>query len=207
MRLRAPSFAESVFPDGWRVGAVRLRTFTLGHALLLERLSNPFWAPTAVVVPDLGALCLAAFVCSRPAAVAARTMGGWYARQWMVYHAIVWGRTHAEREGELRVYVHAAQATPNIEPANKSTGKSAGASLLHILWQHRRIHMRDTEQEVMDCPLMRAQLDHLAWHEQRGTLTIIGDELSSMEQLVEAAKDNAEWDRQMRAKKPEVPRE
>jgi hypothetical protein len=207
MRLRAPSFAESVFPDGWRVGAVRLRTFTLGHALLLERLSNPFWAPTAEVVPDLGALCLATFICSRPASVAAHTMGGWYARQWMVYHAIRWGSTHADREGELRLYIHAARSTPNVEPANKGDGKAAGASLLHILWQHRRIHMRDTEDQVMDCPLMRAQLDHLAWHEQRGTLTIIGDELSAMEQLVEAAKDNAEWDRQMRAKKPEVPRE
>jgi hypothetical protein len=207
MPLRAPTFGQAVFPDGWRVGAVRLRTFSLGHALLLERLDNPFWSSTGAAVPSLGALCLAAYVCSRPAASAARTMGGWYARQWMVYHAIRWGRTHADREAEMRLYIHAARAIPNVDTDSRSTGKAAGASLLHILWQHRRIQMRDTEQEVMDCPLMRAQLDHLAWHEQRGALTIIGDELSSMEQLVEAAKANAEWDRQIRDKKPEVPRE
>lgn len=199
MRLKAPTFAGAVFPDRWKVGRVLLEPHTLGHALLLQRLGNPYAQAVSQAVPQLGALVLASFVCSRPASIAARTAGGWWAKQWMVYHAIVWGSTHAEREAELRLYLAAAWHTPAFKPTSRPTGShSAGADPLHVLWLHRRMHLGETEDEAMRCPLLRARMDHLAWAEQQGAIVILGDDLTPTEKLLEAAEANAEWDRQLR---------
>lgn len=199
MRLKAPTFAASVFPDLWQVGRVRMETHTLGHALLLQRLGNPYALAVASAVPELGALVVAAYVCSRPASVAARRMSAWWARQWLVYHAIVWGSTHAQRESEMRLYIAASWHAPTFRSTSRGgESASAGADPLHVLWLHRRIQMGESEAEAMQCPLLRARMDHLAWAEQQGAIVITGDELTPQEQLMEATEANAEWDRQIR---------
>lgn len=198
MKLKAPTFAAAVFPDRWAVGKVRLHTLTLGHAVLLQRLGNPYAVAVQDAVPHLGALVLAAWVCSRPVRVAAESCQGWWMRQWMVCHAIRWGSTHAEREAEMRLYVAAAWQTPGFKATRPSKGDAAGADPLHSLWMHRRIHMGETEEQAMDCPLLRARLDHLVWAEQQGAVIITGDEMTAEERLLEAALANADWDRELR---------
>ena len=188
-----------MFPDRWKVGGVLLDTHTLGHALLLQRLGNPYATAVSGAVPQLGALVLATYICSRPAAIAARTMSGWWAKQWMVYHAIVWGSTHADRESEMRLYTAAAWHVPAFKPTSRPTGAhAAGADPLHVLWLHRRMHLGESEDQAMACPLLRARMDHLAWAEQQGAIIILGDDLTPTETLLQAAEANAEWDRQIR---------
>lgn len=195
MRIVAPTFAQAVYPDTWKIGRVRLRTLTLGHAVLLQRLDNPYAEYQAKPVEKLEKLTTAAFLCSRPADVAARTVDGWWARNWMVWRAITWGRTHAEREQEMRLYIAASWLIPEIKILGKS-GSAMGTDALHTLWLHRRVVLGETEEQAARCPLLRARLDRLAWLEEQGSIQIRDE--SDTDQLLAAAMQNAEWDRSVR---------
>lgn len=176
-----------------------METHTLGHALLLQRLGNPYAQAVPSPVQELGALVVAAYVCSRPVSRAARAMSGWWARQWLVYHAIRWGSRHADRESEMRLYIAASWHAPTFRPLGNSGGSdSAGADPLHVLWMHRRMQMGETDDVVMKCHLHRARMDHMAWAEQQGAIVITGDDLTPQEQLTAATAEYADWDRQIR---------
>jgi hypothetical protein len=56
-------YLKAVLPDRHAVLGVRLRPYSLGHDLLLERLGSPFY--TLASVPDFTDLALAVNVCAR----------------------------------------------------------------------------------------------------------------------------------------------
>lgn len=202
MHLASPTFAAAVFPDTWQIGATRLHTHCLGHALLLQRLGNPYAEARANAVPELGALVMAAYVCSRDPEVAAARAGGWWCRNWGVRQAILWGATHADREAEFRLYIAAAWQSPEFRIPGKRSGpaSAAGADPLHVLWMHRRMQMGESEAQAMRCPLLRARWDLLAWAEQQGAIEIIGSDAEEREdEFLAACRANAAWDIEMRA--------
>lgn len=201
MGIASPTFAAAIFPDTWKVGRVRLHQLCLGHALLLQRIGNRYAEPQAEPVQELGHLCMAAYVCSRDPEQAARTIDGWWAKNWAVHKAILWGARHAEREREMRLYVAAAWLTPRVESVNRprQEAKPVGADPVHGLWLHRLQHMGETDAQAMRCPILRARMDLLAWAEQQGAIRIVPDTSQTKEEtLLEAAKANADWDRQIR---------
>lgn len=202
MQIASPTFAESVFPDGWQVGGVRLQPFSLGHAVLLQRVGNAYAEPEGFAGATLGALAVAVWICSRPASVAARARASALARSRIRWFGMRWRFQVAARHAELVTYLSAAWSMPGFDLARKPSPDAIqpGADPLHVLWMHRRRHMGDTEQEAMDCPLLRARMDHLVWAEQEGGIVIREDGETEREQRLEAARENADWDRQLRAK-------
>lgn len=204
MRIASPTFAEAVFPDGWQVGGVRLHPFSLGHALLLQRLGNAYAEPSQFATGTLGSLAIAAWCCSRPAAVAAETKGDRRSLIWIRWFGLRWRFLFEPRHREFLQYGTAAWNLPEFDPTKRTApeGLKPGAEPLHVLWMHRRRIIGDSEAETMDCPLVRARLDHLVWAEQEGGIIIRPDGESEREQRASAARENAEWDRQLRAKQP-----
>ncbi len=202
MRIASPTFAHAVYPDRWKIGRVHLHTLTLGHAVLLQRLGNPYAEAQGKPVEDLGKLAVAAFVCSRTAKVASSTVDGWWARNWMVWRALTWRGDYASREQEMRLYIAAAWLVPSFKSLGRADGHESrvpGTDPLHGLWVHRRTVMGETEEEAALCPVLRARLDRLAWLEEQGAIRVIPDQ--EEDTLLQAVEDNAEWDRELRGGK------
>jgi hypothetical protein len=189
-----PTFAAAIYPDTWRVGNVVLQSYSLGHAVLLQRLGNAY-ATCAAEGRTMGALVLAAWICSRPAHIAARRVDGWWTRQWLVRQALVWRASHADRDAEMQLYLGAAWNLPGTR-ATRASGRSAGADPLHLLWLHRRQIMGDTESQAAACPVLRARLDLIAWAEQEGAIDIV--DAAQEDGLLQASIENAQWDRELR---------
>lgn len=55
-------YCRAALPDPVTVLGLRLRPFCIGHAILLQRLGNPFWASGQATADDLA---VAAMICSR----------------------------------------------------------------------------------------------------------------------------------------------
>jgi hypothetical protein len=168
--------------------------YTLGHAVLLQRLGSPL-AMAEQRPCTLGDVTVAAWVCSRPVPVARRHMDGWWMRQWMVYHAMVWGAHQVDRAREFATYIAAAWHVPDVR-ATRSGGRRMGSDPVHLLWLHRRSVMGDTDAQAAECLVLRARLDMFAWAEREGMVRIVEDE--EEDTVMAACAENAEWDRAIR---------
>lgn len=81
------TFPETVFPNGNHCLGASLHRMTLGHAILLHRLQNPFVKSSRYYGKDVGVhyadLLEAAFVCSRDWQTAARQANNRFCACWM----------------------------------------------------------------------------------------------------------------------------
>lgn len=195
IRIAPPTFGEVIFPDRWKVGHLRLQPFSLGHAVLLQRLNNP-WCNGQAEKSTTGQLLQAVQVCSQGAARAARAVDSLLGAWWLRMHARLWAGSLQERESELRLYLVAAWRLPRWRAIGEEGGTLRGADQLHSWWSHRRIVMHESEAEVMDCPLVRARLDYLEWCEAQGHLRILEEE---EETPIEVAMRHAAGDAEFRA--------
>jgi hypothetical protein len=195
IRIAPPTFGEVIFPDRWKVGYLRLQPFSLGHAVLLQRLGNP-WANGQAERSTTGQLLQAVQVCRQPAARAARSVDSLFGARWLGMHARLWANSMQERENELRLYLVAAWRLPRWKPIGEGQSTPRGADQFHSWWSHRRIVMHESEAEVMDCPLVRARVDYLEWCEAEGYLRILDEE---DETPLEVAQRHAAGDAEFRA--------
>lgn len=171
------SFATAVFPDRYRCAGIALQPHTLGHALLLQRIGNPFAGrPHGDPVPArLGDLVQALLVCSRPHIRALRMIDTWRERAWLAWaswRVARWGLGRAT--DELTAYLHAAWPTINWWRPAEGRFRSSGADLLHVLVD-QQIRAGMPMQEALRVTLPVACWAAAIEAERNGAITIRGD--------------------------------
>ncbi|MBX3732585.1 MAG: hypothetical protein KF791_08330 [Verrucomicrobiae bacterium] len=171
------SFATAVFPDRYRCAGMALLPHTLGHALLLQRLGNPFAGrPQAdAVSPRLGDVAQALLVCSRPHAEALRMIDTWRERVWLAVASWRVTRAGLARTGdELVAYLQAAWPTINWWQPAEGRSRRSGADLLHVLID-RQIRAGLTLQEALGVHLPVACWAAAIEAERNGAISIRGE--------------------------------
>lgn len=174
MRLADPTLEATLFPDRWRVGHVPIRPMELGHALLLKRIGSPFAGPVLPAEIPWSEAMLAAWICSRGWAEAARGIDGFGVILWTRVVSWLWLRTRSEADvlAELRVWHASAWQSPEVEA--EEDAKPLGSDLLHILLVQRRREFAESDAEALSVPLLRARLDLIVDAETRGVLRVVG---------------------------------
>ena len=77
-------YSASLFPDRVRAGGVLLQAFSVGHALLLQRLGSPLdWSRKTAAKPQIGDLILAIGLCARPYPQALRWLESRRMKYWL----------------------------------------------------------------------------------------------------------------------------
>ena len=181
-------YSATIFPDRHQAFGSRLVPMTLGHAILLDRLRNPFAHPVPGGDPrpvhiDEALLC--AMVCSRPWRKAERMIDTRRASLWLrwkfsshsrfaILHILALRRYHAETWSE-----------PECRILHAYTGPKRGAEFLALLAVSARTQLGIND--PMDQPISRLQLELLVSAEQNGSLIIGQKPLPTLTQIAQAA--------------------
>lgn len=175
------TYASIVVPPTRRVLGVRLHEYTLGHALLMERLDVDLEA-------GWGSLALAVWLCSRPWAVARRRLGSrWEAlrRKWWIWrmYTLLGERGMALAEDALHGYFADAWEIPvfwekvpkRSDPDSDGAPHKCEAPLLlrlRMLWVQQ---FGMDANAVLDLPLRRALWDSACRLESEGHVEWVSD--------------------------------
>lgn len=183
------TFARAVFPPRCRVAGVRLVPFTLGHALLLQRVASPFDPFAEESRPaEHGDTALALWILSHDWSAASRRMDGRMAR-WQL--AALAGRlwlTGGSAAAGLRQFLRAASAAPEARP----TGEPSHASTTPIVPLLLMAVMRDwgfTWTAALELPVTVAWWLHLSLLEAHDVIAFATPEFV-------AAAEAAAWHRE-----------
>lgn len=188
----AEQFTAALFPDSYRVLGHRMQPFTIGHALLLERMRNPL--VTLHRDAGRGDLKLAIAICSRPfpraeQLVQSRWIAAWLALIWCPFWKLNAGiqqflayRTNAERTPE---------AWTN-DTENKSPRVKSPIAYRIRVWMITELGI--SPREAICTPLAIALHDYCVWAELQGALELYDDEdeeaLDEAEQLAKRIHQN-----------------
>ena len=154
-------YLSALYPDEHRVLGLRLHPFTLGHALLLERLENPFLVGGRL--PGLGDLRLALALCLRsyPRALAlveqprrlrlALILGTWRATA----RALPWGIA------QMFDYIRVFQQHPDCW-GGRGGGRAMGTPFFQAVKLTHVMHLGKTELQALCTPLALALWDYAA---------------------------------------------
>lgn len=167
------SYAAAVFPDQWRCAGVALRTLTLGHALLLQRLGNPFAArPLPGGTGRLGDVSQALMVCSRAWSEARDMIDTRAERWWLAWRAITI-RHHGIEKADAELSAYLTHAWPEVNWWTPTDGRTRalGAELLHILVNVER-RMGLSLEDALGVPVAVAYWDAAADAERSGAISL-----------------------------------
>lgn len=167
------SYSAAVFPDRWRCAGIPLATHTLGHALLLQRLGNPFAArPLPAGAGRLGDIAQAVLICSRPWSKARELIDTRAERWWLAWRSITIRRHGIEKSSaELSAYLTQAWPVINWWNPTESRSRALGAELLHILINVQR-RLGATMEGALSVPVAIAYWDAAAEAERSGAISI-----------------------------------
>ena len=168
----AELYRRLTVPDRYRVMGYDLVPFTVGHALLFDRLG-------VEKIEGWADLMVACKICSMPARDAERWMQSKF-RRWLTWKWIRWFRLHAianpheVRKGveAFESYLEVSTRPPKYEAATNDKGKTGGsppAQALRVVLISRLGYSPDS---VNDTPYLRAIWDYLTWMEQEGHIVI-----------------------------------
>lgn len=190
-------YSRAIFPDRHRAFGVQLLPLTLGHALLLDRLSNPFGRQSlggeeGSKFPTYADAMEAAFVASRPWRSGERQVQSrWYVA-WMRWKWLS-RRWHNVADVDALIAWHRANWTgPRMEPVRRGDGAAVvpGAEFSQILVYFACRHLHCNPQSALDLRVGQLQWDYACHLEQSGAVQIIDQEMTLLERL--AQQDAAE---------------
>lgn len=169
----AAAYATACFSDTWHILKIKLRPFTLGHALLLQRLESPFLIGGRR--PDGTDLALAVLVCSVPWERAARQaegrMLGWRMRWLRVPVENIWGGVRAFED-----YLREAHDGPEFWVRDQGSKKSPlHAPYYQTLKLTQMTQFHKSEREALSTPLRLALWDHAALFESKGIIELLDE--------------------------------
>jgi hypothetical protein len=179
-------YLSALFPDEYRVLGIRMAPYTLGHAMLLERLGSPF--VTGAHLPGRGDLKLAIALCRRsyPRALARvrRTLGigNWsfvLERPWLLDQ-----ETQLSGIAQLTDYIRAFQhrpATWNERPG----GREMGTPFLLAVKLTQVMHLGKTDLQALCTPLSAALWEYACCWELQEKMQVV----NPAERLAQAAVD------------------
>lgn len=167
-------YANALFPDRrWSCG-VELLPMSLGHALLLQRIGNPFaeqrpdFADGAIVYADI---LVSVGVCSRPWRRAHRWVNSRSGAFWVKWKWVTRKFRVREDVGSFMDW-HADQWIAPDFVATKGGGQSPGTELLHSLVKFCCATLGCSHNEAMDVTLPVALYDFIAEQAESGTVRI-----------------------------------
>jgi len=193
-------YLSALFPDEYRVLGIRMAPYTLGHAMLLERLGSPFVtglpaapeqrsaAQAGARLPGRGDLKLAIALCRRsyPRALARvrRTLGigNWsfvIERPWLLDQ-----ETQLSGIAQLTDYIRAFQhrpATWNERPG----GREMGTPFLLAVKLTQVMHLGKTDLQALCTPLSAALWEYACCWELQEKMQVV----NPAERLAQAAVD------------------
>lgn len=186
----AAAYATACFPDTWHILKVKLRPFTLGHALLLQRLESPFLSGGRR--PDGTDLALAVLVCSVPWERAARQAEGrilgWRMRWLRVPVENIWGGVRAFQD-----YLREAHDGPEFWVRDQGGQKSPlRAPFYQTLKLTQMTQFHKSEREALSTPLRLALWDHAALFESKGVIELLDEKQKDLISQVRRAQKTAQ---------------
>lgn len=180
------TYAEALFPDARSACGVQLHPLTLGHALLLRRLDNPFVRGESSYGLDVkltfNDVLEAAFVASRRWDVAARDVNRWRVVWWMRMKWLTRRRWIAEDTAALLRWSREQWSVPEVVATNDG-GAVRGAELLHLLVVFCCQHLGCSHAEALNIPIRVALWDYFAHNENEGSMRMVGAVDEQLEQL------------------------
>lgn len=171
------SYAQALFPDRWRCAGITLAPHTLGHALLLQRLSNPLAGrPTeAALGVGRGDLLQALMVCTRSWRQARAMIDSRAEAVWMAWRTLrLADRGIEAARVDFRAYLEGAWPVIDWWSPTQSNARSLGIDVLQALVARQRETGISLE-AALDTPLAIAHWDGAAAAEREGTISICGE--------------------------------
>jgi hypothetical protein len=173
-------YAEACYPPRWRICGVLLQPFSLGHALLLDRVGSPLlWGEVArAIVADL---IQGLWICSQAYPDAAANLLRPMSRRWrLALWWIAW--TFRNRHmlaltklAMFREYVNEAMRRPPVERDGEMSKPSSTPGILCI----KRALMIDygySAEEALSLPYGQAQWEYYGYLEREGAVTFLDEE-------------------------------
>ena len=187
-------YSQAIFPDRYRACGVRLRPLTLGHALLLDRLGNPFGSHRLLdpdsPKPTFADLLLAAFVVSRPWRTAEWQVDSAWVRWWVAIKYVTRKWT-VERDADgILAWYRAMWACPRMQVIRDDDSQTPerGAELLNVLSLFACRHLNCTPYTALDLRIAQLQHDFACHAEESGAVQIVE---AQEDLLIELAKRDA----------------
>lgn len=153
MELPRPTdFLGAAIPLPVRVIGTRLKPFSLGHLLLLQRLGNAF--VTAGVPFTVGDLLTGIIVCSRDYSDAIKALdsaaASWHARV-LGWRVRLSGVSLVECVAAFRKYIEDGSKSPSYVPP-KQNGKRIAAPLPMLVKVYLQRHLNYTPEQALNVP-------------------------------------------------------
>lgn len=194
----AASYATAALPEPFRILGLRLRPFSLGHYLLLQRFCPAALAPERIELADL---LLAVLICSlQHAEFLAFIEQKNFARE-----IARWGKRIGlfdveEKSALFQLYLAASLREPDYLPLQPADEGGDWAQSLKLTLTTRLNH---SEAEALDMPLSKALADYFKLAENEGLIRLL-----TAEDLADAAANTAALEALDRnAAAPPTPRE
>lgn len=188
------TYDRAVMPDRWRCAGIPLAVHTLGHALLLQRLGNPYSGRPAALPSSLqkGGLLQALLVCTRPWNSALGLIDTRREWAWLQLRSL-WIAKRGLPESVLDFHAYLSDAWPVIDywSSPELSNRMMGADAIHIyIDRQRRFGL--TLHQALSVPVAVAAWDHALEQERSGAITIHGATANAIfehyEQLVKAGR-------------------
>lgn len=165
------NYAATLFQDGFRACGARLVPLTLGHALLMSRISSPYsFEKASGVTVNRSDVVTAAYVCSRHWSKAALGIQTGRCKWFLRLRAFASSGRQLRDLVTLREYF--AAAWPNVGYWVKSKGGESGVGLLQSLVNSQRKDFNLSLQQALDVPMGVAVLDRYAMAESCGAIKL-----------------------------------
>ena len=166
-------------PDPWTIYGIRLRPFSLGHWLLLDRVKSRVISGGLISPSDL-ATCL--WICSNKASDLIENFGSGMKLSWrlkakrIVVGAILSHATFISRRALFFAYLEEACKPPNHYPIQGEKTKEITAPFVINIMRALK-SSGYTRSEALNAPMKQARFEHLAALEEvtRGKLSFVTD--------------------------------
>ncbi len=169
-------------PDQWFAAGVALQPFSIGHAMLLRRLGSPFIAPDKAKeqrMPGFGDVLVAAWVCSRPSAVALRDLDQLPQKIWLKYKRLTRLAYLDQDRLALFRYIAAAHRKPAIKLRRTPEGEVSGSPWYGVLLATLSRHYSNSVEEALNTPLATAHWLYAMQMEQDGHVQVESEEFQA----------------------------
>ena len=202
------SYPASIIPDRWRIAGLRLRSLTLGHVALGERMGVPYFdgtdsgvdspepncstrGPIGPSTPGPGDLALALFICSRPWAEAARALQGNRGRWRRTFTAWLLGEAESfiHHQNQFLRYLEAQFQSPDTW--TKGEGKGCAAPAMLSLRARLITDFRVGWAESLDIPIAEALWLSAAQAEREGGIDWVTESERKAMELAKSAAQGA----------------
>ena len=168
----AEKYLQALYPDRCRVLGRRMKTLCLGHALLLQRLGNPFFGEE-VLRPGCGDLALAMAVCGRSYPAALRLVRS----RWLKWRLpVVLPELLLLGSIQFYGYLNTNNSSPKIWERNGQPGaRRVRTPFLQQVKLTLMFALGKTEKQALCTPIAVAKWDHCAYWELHGAMELIDE--------------------------------